>query len=307
MNIDVNNVLSKITGKISGWIDTFISMLPNMAVAIILLVVFFLLGKLFSRGFRKIAKRTSDNQALINLFSTITMYAVLAIGFFIALSILQLQKTVTSLLAGVGILGLALGFAFQDIASNFVSGIILAFRKPFKIGQVILVNDIMGTVERTNLRVTVIKTFQGQEVLIPNKDVLQSAITNYSAFGKRRIDLGVGVSYGDDLKKVRELTLDTIKNLDGVIDHDNMVFDYGEFGSSSINFTIRFWIKYPGDPSILIVKNNAIMAIKEVFDENDITIPFPIRTLDFGIKGGEKLSDMKVKAEYAEAGNNGSD
>lgn len=304
MDIELNEIVDKVILKVSGWLDAFISMLPNMAVAIILLIAFVLLGKLASKIFRRVAKKVTDNQALINLFSTITLYTVLGLGIFIVLSILQLEKTVTSLLAGIGILGLALGFAFQDIAANFVSGIILVFRKPFNVDDVIHVNDITGMVSRTNLRVTVIETFQGQEVYIPNKDVLQNPITNYSALGKRRIDLVVGVSYGDNLEKVRTLVLDAIKGVNGVIDHDNMVFNYGEFASSSINFTIRFWIKYPGDPSILIVLNDAIMAIKNAFDENNITIPFPIRTLDFGIKGGEKLSEMPLLTAQADAVNN---
>jgi small conductance mechanosensitive channel len=124
--------------------------------------------------------------------------------------------------------------------------------------------------------------------------VLQSPIYNYTVSGKRRIDLSVGVSYGDDLRKVESLVIETIKKLDGVIDHDNIVFDYAEFGSSSINFNIRFWISYPDPPGFLAVRNKAIIAIKEAFDENDIMIPFPIRTLDFGIRGGEKLSEIPI-------------
>ncbi len=305
MNFNIEDPLGKVVDKLSGWIDTFFRMLPNIAVAIILVVVFVLLAKLASRLFKKVFSKTSGNHVLKNLFSSIIFYSILAIGVFIALGILQLSKTVTSLLAGVGILGLALGFAFQDIAANFVSGVILAFRKPFKPDQIIKIKDTMGSVVHTNLRVTVIKTFQGQEVYIPNKDVLQSAIINYSATGKRRIDLQVGVSYGDDLKKVQSLVLDTIKKLDGVIDHDKIIFDYGEFGNSSINFTIRFWIDYPDQPGYLTVKNAAIIAIKQAFDDNDITIPFPIRTLDFGIKGGEKLSEMEVSTRQIDGHGNG--
>jgi small conductance mechanosensitive channel len=85
--------------------------------------------------------------------------------------------------------------------------------------------------------------------------------------------------------------LSTIKSLDGVINKDLMVFDYSEFDSSSINFNIRFWIEYPGEPSYFTMKSK---AIKSAFDEQDITIPFPIRTLDFGIKGGQKLSQMEL-------------
>jgi small conductance mechanosensitive channel len=152
----------------------------------------------------------------------------------------------------------------------------------------------MGIVSRTNLRVTVVQTYQGQEVYIPNKDVLSNAITNFSVLGERRIDLAVGVSYGDNLKKVRDLVLQTLQNLEGVIRKEDMIFTYTEFGDSSINFEIKFWIKYPDNPSYLEMRSKSIIAIKDAFDEADITIPFPIRTLDFGIKGGEKLSQMNL-------------
>ncbi|HZK07477.1 MAG TPA: mechanosensitive ion channel [Bacteroidales bacterium] len=292
--MDIEKPVATVLDKIEGWLETFVSMIPNLAVAIVLLIIFIVLAKFAAKIFKKLFSKTSENKALEGLFATIIKWSILIVGIFIVLSILQLDKAVTSILAGVGILGLALGFAFQDITANFISGVILAFRRPFEIGQVIKVNDVMGTAKRTNLRVTVIETFQGQEVFIPNKDVMQHPITNYSAIGKRRIDLSIGVSYGDDLKMVQRVTLETIKNLEGVIDKDNIGFDYGEFGDSSINFTIRFWIKYPGDPGFLVVRNNAIIKIKEAFDENDIMIPFPIRTLDFGIRGGEKLSEMKL-------------
>lgn len=293
--IDVEKPVATILDKVDGWIETFVSMIPNLAVAIVLLIIFIVIAKFTAKIFKKLFSKTSDNKALEGLFATVIKWSILIVGIFIVLSILQLDKAVTSILAGVGIIGLALGFAFQDISANFISGVILAFRRPFEIGQVIKVSDIMGTAKRTNLRVTVIQTFQGQEVFVPNKDVLQNPIINYSAIGKRRIDLGVGISYGDDLAKVQRVVLETIKNLEGVIDKENVGFDYGEFGDSSINFTIRFWIKYPGDPGFLVVRNNAIMKIKGAFDQNDIMIPFPIRTLDFGIRGGEKLSEMKLE------------
>jgi small-conductance mechanosensitive channel len=211
--------------------------------------------------------------------------------------VLGLEKTVTSLLAGVGVVGLALGFAFQDISANFISGILLAFRTPFRIDDVIEANGIMGVVSRTNLRVTVIRTFQGQEVYIPNKDVLNNPIYNYSITGKRRIDLAIGISYGDPLSKVEKVVTETVKHIEGVVDPEKLIFDYYEFGNSSINFMVRFWIEYPGsaEHGFLAMRKSAIMAIKEAFDKHDITIPFPIRTLDFGIKGGEKLSDMVVQ------------
>jgi len=280
--------------KLEGWLDAFISLIPNMAVTLLLLIIFLVLANLGSKLFIKLFSKASNNEALRHLFSTVVYAAILGIGFFIMLGVLGLDKALTSVLAGIGVIGLALGFAFRDIAANFISGVILAFRKPFKIGEIIAVKDIMGKVSKIDLRITVIETFQGQEVYIPNSDVLQGVIYNFSVLEKRRIDLAVGVSYADNLEKVEDVVLSTIKNLEGVIDKDQIGFDYSEFDSSSINFNIRFWIEYPGEPGYLKMRNKAIKAIKSAFDEQDITIPFPIRTLDFGIKGGQKLSQMEL-------------
>ncbi|MET6989964.1 mechanosensitive ion channel family protein [Sediminicola arcticus] len=286
--------IQTVVQKLEGWLDTFIGLIPNMAVTLLLLIIFFVLAKLGSKLFRELFSKASNNEALEHLFSTIIYGAILSIGLFIMLGVLGLDKALNSLLAGIGVIGLALGFAFQDIAANFVSGIILAFRRPFKIGEIIEVKDIMGKVTRTGLRDTAIETFQGQEVYIPNKDFLQHAFYNFSVLGKRRIDIVIGVSYADDLEKVEDVVLSAIKNLEGVIDKDKIIFDYSEFDSSSINFNIRFWIEYPGEPSYFTMRSKAVKAIKSAFDEQDITIPFPIRTLDFGIKGGQKLSQMEL-------------
>lgn len=291
---EVARPLDQVTDKVMTWWDTFIDMVPNMFVSVILFLIFLLLAKAGQKLFVKVFNRSSNNQALENLFSTIIYYAILGLGLFIILGILKLDKAVTSLLAGVGVIGLALGFAFQDIAANFVSGIMLAFRKPFAIGDIVKLSDFMGTVSRTNLRVTVVETWQGQEVYIPNKDVLSNPIVNYSILGERRIDLAVGVSYADSLEQVQEIIEKTLKGLEGVIRHDDMIFTYYEFGDSSINFEIKFWIKYPENPSYLEMRSKAIKAIKKAFDEEGITIPFPIRTLDFGIKGGQTLSEMQI-------------
>jgi small conductance mechanosensitive channel len=309
VEISLNEAIEKVVAKLDSWVELFITMLPNIAVSILLLILFVVLAKAGSRIFKKVFSKASHNKTVEDLFSTIIYYTILGIGIFIILGILQLDKAVTSLLAGVGVVGLALGFAFQDITANFISGIILAFRKPFSIGDVVEVNGIMGVVYRTTLRVSVIRTFQGQEVYLPNKDVLQNPIYNYSVLGKRRIDLAVGISYGEDLEKVESVVREAIGNMEGVIDKENMIFDYYEFGDSSINFNIRFWIDFPGQPGFLFLRNQAIIEIKRSFDHHDITIPFPIRTLDFGIKGGEKLSEMKLSLENkaAQRENNGTD
>ena len=277
----IQNSFEKATDKIFEWIDSFITMLPNLFVGIILLIVFYILARLSRKGIFKLLGRTSQNTVIQILASNFTFYLVFSIGIFIVLTILDLQKTVTSLLAGLGVLGLALALAFQEIVSNFISGIILAMRKPFQIGDIIQIQENMGIVSRTNLRTVVLKNFEGQELYIPNRLFIQNTIFNFSILRSRRINLVSRVSLHADLELVQQLILKTIKSLDGVIHHEKMVFTYTEFAESAVKFEIRFWINYPNELAFLSMRNNAIIAIKKAFDQEGFKIPFPIRSLDF--------------------------
>ncbi len=297
--MNVRNVYHTVTDKIQEWINTLIQMLPNIAVAIIVIVIFYLIAKLIKNFTSKVLNRFSNHIAVIRLISQVMFLIVFLVGFFIALGILNLDKAVTTLLAGAGIIGLALGFAFQDIASNFISGIILTIRQPFRINDIIKSNDYFGTVSHITLRTTNIITPQGERVLIPNKDVFQKPLINYSETGKRRIDLAVGISYGDDLEKVKKITIDAVKSVPNRMEDKEPKLYYSEFGNSSIDFIIMIWTKYTTEIEYKHSISDAIQNIKKAYDENDITIPFPIRTLDFGIKGGEKLSEVLPSANSA--------
>jgi len=184
------------------------------------------------------------------------------------LSILKLNTAVTSILAGAGIIGLALAFAFQDIAANFISGIFISFRRPLRVGDIVKVKDYMGKVEEINLRDTILRTFQGQTVIIPNKEVFQNPIENFSRLGKRRIDLWIGVSYGEDLEKVKQVTLQTLKGMKNLSSHDEITLFYQEFGGSTINFMLMLWADSPEQIIYLQVRSQAIMLLKKATDHN---------------------------------------
>jgi len=292
MNISIEEAYGQLIEKLQGWLNAAIEMLPNLLLALVILVVFVMIGKLVRKMVNRLLHKTTDNKTIIDLLETIVGVIIVGIGLFVALGVLQLQGTVTSLLAGAGIIGLAIGFAFQDIAANFISGILLSIRHPFGKGDIIESNDFYGTVEKINLRNTLVKTPQGQLVYIPNKVVYENPFINYTANHERRIDLACGVSYGADLEKAKELAIKAVKELDNYNSNRDVEFYYDEFGGSSINFSIRFWVDFRNIPDFLSARRDAIIAITQKFDEHDIMIPFPIRTLDFGIRGGEKLSTM---------------
>jgi len=290
MNID--NAYQLISNKLISWFDQLIKLLPNILLAAFILVIGLFIAKKVRKIAAKIIGKISHHAALNNLFESIIFLVFIGITIFTVLSVLQLDKAVTSILAGAGILGLALAFAFQDIAANFISGIFISFRSPIQIGDIVKIKDYMGRVEEVNLRDTVIRTFQGQMVIIPNKEVFQNPIENFSLLGKRRFDLSIGVSYGDDLEKVKQVTLDAVKGIEGLSGDDESTVFYQEFGESSINFVLRMWVNSPEQPAYLKVGSEAIIRIKKAYDMNDIMIPFPIRTLDFGIKGGVPFNQV---------------
>jgi small conductance mechanosensitive channel len=285
-----------LVAKLTGWGREFILLLPNLLVAVVVLVAFWGAAKLARNVLTRLLRRVSHSEQVNRLLSQAVFLALLAAGVFVSLGILGLQKTVASLLAGAGIIGLALGFAFQDIAANFMAGIYLSIRRPFRVGHLIETQDFFGVVERVQLRWTEILTQQGQVVLIPNKQVFENPIKNYTTSGKRRVDLHLGVSYGDDLEKAKRIALQAVEGVPTRLPDRPPEFFYEEFGESSIDFVVRFWIPFAKQPDFLEAQSEAIQRIKKAFDENGITIPFPIRTLDFAVKGSENLDEVLEEA-----------
>jgi small conductance mechanosensitive channel len=289
--MDINKAYHLIETKLLIWLRELVRLLPNIIIASLLIVLGFYVAKLIRKLAQKIFHRFTQHDTISNLFSSFVYIVVIGITLFVALSVLHLDKAVTSILAGAGIAGIALAFAFQDIAANFMAGILLSIRRPLVIGDLVKSQEIMGKVITINMRDTIIETFQGQLVIVPNKEIFQNSLENYTRSGKRRIDLTVGVSYGDDLDKVKQVALQAVKNMTVLDPGTPARLFYTEFAESSINFTLQVWINSTEQPIFWQGTSEAIMLIKKAFDENGISIPYPIRTLDFAIKGGENLAD----------------
>ncbi len=279
--------------KLVTWFKLLVAALPNFILAILVLTAFYFIAKGIRSLIHKVLSKWVDNKNLTELAGQVVFVLILLIGIFFALGVLNLDKTVTSLLAGAGVIGLALSFAFQDLATNFVSGVFITIQKPLRVGDLVETNDYKGYVKRIGLRAIDIEDFDGRYIIIPSKEIFQNALVNYSVNEYRRINLEVGVSYGDNMKEVRKLLYDTIKQVKEVsTTHSDVRIDFDGFGDSSINFVARFFIDQTDQKSYKVATTEVATAVKEAFDANDIMIPFPIRTLDFGIRGGEKLNEM---------------
>jgi small conductance mechanosensitive channel len=278
-NFDLSAVATILSEKMASWLVAATRSLPNLIAALILLVLFVVVAKLARRGAEQVLNRVSNNQSLNNLFATIISVTIIFMGLFIALGILNLDKTVTSLLTGAGIVTLALGFAFQDIASNFFAGILIAFRKPYQHGDIVQIDNYIGEVRRIELRMTLLRTFDGLDVLIPNKNMLTQVLTNATSTPGRRVSIFVGVAYGSELALVEKVVREALLSVEDRLPNSSVEFFFKEFSDSSIQLEGQFWIDYVKNRDLNIATHRAIVAIDTGFRKHGITIPFPVRTV----------------------------
>lgn len=284
--------------KFLDWLEGFLELLPNLVLALLVFLGFIFFARVIKKLTLSLFQRFSGNLAINRFLSQIISVIVVIYGLIVFLDIINLDRTITSLLAGAGILGLAFSLAFQDTVANFVSSIMIAARKPYVMGDIIETQGYFGTVEKINMRSTIIYVPEGQLITIPNKVVFENAIRNYTIKGKRRIDLEVNVSYAEDLEFVKKITVEAIAKIDYLLTDTQIDFFYKEFSSSSIKLVVRYWIRFARQNDYLTAVSDGIMNIHSAYRENGITIPFPIRTVDFGIKGGTPLRKELKKITF---------
>ncbi|AWX43199.1 Mechanosensitive ion channel protein 1, mitochondrial [Flagellimonas maritima] len=275
------NALGKMWDKLDGWFNAFVVSLPNIILAILVFAIAALISKYIKKIAYRLASRTNLQESMKQLISQIVAILVIIVGLFFVLGILNLGKALNTILAGAGVAGLAVGLALQGALANTYSGIILSYVKQIKFGDWIETNSYEGEVVDIDLRVVTIKQVDNNMVYIPNKLVVENPIKNFSTTAQSRVILECGVGYDSDLEKVRNLVTSTIaKNFEAVENKTDVLFLYREFGDSSINFETRFWINSTSALEVAKAKTEAMIKIKSVFDENNIDIPFPIRTLN---------------------------
>jgi small conductance mechanosensitive channel len=305
-NIETTELLNTLVDELENWLTALVRLLPNLLIAILVIFIFFFVARTIENFSKKQLIRVHLDQTISGFLSRLIFMVVIILGFVMALSVLKLTGTVASILAGLGIIGLALGFAFQETAANFISGIYITFQQPYAIGDVIeTTNGVMGNVVDIDLRVTKVKTFDGPVVHVPNRYLFQEDLINFTEDGRRRLRIDVGVSYGDDLEKVEKVVIQAVEGVPGRIEGEDITVFWKGFGDSSIDFSVNVWLQYSRENKAFVsAKNAAIKNIKKAFDENDITIPFPIRTMDFGIKGGVSLHEEVAESGWSQSNGN---
>jgi small conductance mechanosensitive channel len=267
----------QIQGKLTSWYENILVYLPNILLAVFTVVIFLLLGRFVSRLVRRLSLKLKLSGELSGLLGTIGYLVIGGIGLFAALGIMNLNKTVTSLLAGAGIIGLFLSLAFQNVAINVISGAIISMRRPIAVGDVIESNDFFGTVAYINWRTTHVITFQGQYVHIPNKEMIEQPVANYTKYGIRRVEFTMRISYDTNPEYVREVALKGLEDVPTRLKAYEPEFYFEEFEADALKARARFWIAYARDThrrNYMEALHQGIVHLRNAFKSSGITLPY---------------------------------
>lgn len=249
---------------------TGIEFVKNLVVALIIFYVGRWVVGLIVRAVASVMQKSNMDKTLETFICNLVR--IVLVVFVVIAAVNQLGVQTTSMIAVLGAAGLAVGLALQGSLSNFASGVLIVLFRPYKAGDYIEAAGIAGSVEEVQILTTILKTGDNKRIIVPNSQIMGSIITNYSSNDQRRIDLVVGVSYDDDLDKVRDEFIALVAADDRILDDPSCLIAVSELADSSVNFVVRPWVK-AADYSA--VKFSLTEAIKKRFDEVGISFPFP--------------------------------
>lgn len=238
-----------------------------------------------------------------NVFGTLVQWIIGTIGFLIAVTIVVPGVGIANLMTTLGISSVAIGFAFKDILENLLAGILILLRHPFRRGDQIISGEFEGTVESIETRATLIKTYDGRRVLIPNSAIYTDAVIVNTAFEKRRSEYDLGIGYGDDIDKAVKTIQRAIRSVEGVIDDPPPEAFAMEFAGSAVNIRVWWWTA-PEQADVLRTRGRVLRAIKDACVREGIDLPFPVTTILFHDQTEETDGDRTRQREGWPAGDN---
>jgi len=263
--MDINGIIEQITTFVSDYTWNILGA-----------ILTFIIGKWIARKITsllaKLLRKQNIDETLVVFLNNFSYYALLIVVLMATVD--QLGVNTSSFLAIFGAAGLAVGLALKDSLGNFASGIMLVFFRPFQIGDAVIAGGVTGKIEKISIFNTTFLTWDNQVMIVPNGQIANGVITNITANPTRRLDLVFGISYGDDIKKAKEIFSSILESEPRILEEPAPLIAVSELGDSSVNFNVRPWVK---TDEYWAIKYSLIERIKLALDEAGITIPFPQR------------------------------
>jgi small-conductance mechanosensitive channel len=297
-----NDAWGRAVEKLHAMADQALTMTPNIVIGLVVFLLFFFAGWFVRWLTLRVTARRKGYHHVAHVTAKLTRGITLILGFLVAAVIIFPSFTPARLIDFLGIGSVAIGFAFRDVLQNYLAGILLLLTEPFRIGDQIIFDKYEGTVEDIQTRATFIRTYDGRRVVIPNADLFTKSVLVNTAFEKRRLEYGVGIGYGDDIRTARRVILETLSKLEKVMKEPAAEVLAYELDSSTVNLRVRWWMQPPKKQDIYESRSEVIEAMRYALTDAGIDLPFPTTQVLFHDQTEETDGDRSQQREGWPAG-----
>lgn len=258
----------------------FVQLLPLLAIGAFVIFLSYLAAKLGATLARRITARRLDSQLLQQVIASVVAVLVMLVGIYIALKVSGLSRLAVTVLGGTGLIGLALGFAFRDIAENYLASILISLNRPFRVGDLIELEGQKGFVRRVTTRGTLLLTVDGNHIQIPNSTVYKAILTNYSSSPRVRREFVMGIGYDDSVTEAQEIVHGVLTGHEAVLSDPSPLVLVDSLGASTVNLVTRFWLdteRFDAASVCSVLMRQAKTALSDA----DISMPDEAREVVF--------------------------
>ena len=269
------NILNQLTDSLSTYFSGIIDFLPRLLVALTIVLLVYIIMRIIRSRLTRWIRNKSDDHLLVDFMDGVFKTLNFVLGFLLLLYLLGYWAAATSLIGGLGVSAFIIGFAFKDLGENFLAGVMMAFNRPFRMGDVVKTGDVEGTITEMSLRETHIKTFDGKDVYVPNGQILKAPLYNYTIDGFLRKEFKLKVPYRADMDKVSDRIKQILSEIPGVLGEEKAPTTFiSSIDDGTVTFTIWFWFDtFDSKYSALTMQTQAIRDITTALEEMNIEIP----------------------------------
>tara|TARA_R100000935_G_scaffold39747_1_gene61235 strand:- start:922 stop:1827 length:906 start_codon:yes stop_codon:yes gene_type:complete len=272
--------IEDLKAEVESMASAFFKSLPNLTIALVILVMTLLVGRIIRAVVSAAMQRAHVREALVTLARNLISIAAWVLGIAIAMTVIFPSVSPSDIIAGLGLTSVAIGFAFKDVFENFLAGVIILGREKLRIGDVIECEDVYGRVENILIRETHVRETDGELVIVPNSYLFKNPVNIETDRGLKRQELVVGVDYDTDMRQAKAVLQDALDSCETVKQSETKDVQCVSFGGSSIDFKLLWWSgSRPAEQRETY--DEVAFAVKDALDEAGITIPFPQSTLSF--------------------------
>lgn len=288
--------------RIGSMAEYALRLLPGIVLGLVVFVIFWILARLARNLIKRVSRRRRNGRNVGLVLGRISQGGIIFLGLLVALAIVFPSFAPGDIFQLLGIGGVAIGFAFRDILQNFLAGILILLTEPFQIDDQIIFKDFEGTVEQIQTRATMIRTYDGRRVVIPNAELFTNSVTVNTAYEKRRLQYDVGIGYGDDIQQAKRIILDVLGSMEDVLQDPAPEVLVVDLAGSTLNIRVRWWIMPPRRADALNAQDQVLTAVCTKLVENGIDLPFPTQQILFHDQTEETDGDRRRQREGWPAG-----